>query len=115
MKFICESQFRLFYRGWQKEWYYQSKKKIKRIYKTLSDSDRVFRSGNVYFISLRPTNNVGKFTISVFDEAYKYKFEIKDVTSFDFRMLRKVYSNVYYWSEEIEELFPKIPAQQAKT
>lgn len=77
---------------------------IKHIYKTLSESDRVFRDGNVYFISLRMTNFVGEYTISVFDEQHKYKFEIKDVTSFDFRMLRKTYTNVYYWSEEIEEL-----------
>ena len=79
-------------------------KKIKHIYKTLSAADRVFRDGNVYFISLRVTNIVGKFTISVFDEEHRYKFEIKDVTSFDFRMLRKVYVNVYYWSEEIDSL-----------
>lgn len=104
MRFINEAQFKAYYKEWQKEWFYKLKKKVKRIYKTLSDSDRVFRDGNVYFISLRVTNVVGKYTISVFDEQHKYKFEIKDVTSFDFRMLRKVYQNVYYWSEELEEL-----------
>lgn len=104
MKFVNEEAFRNYYRHCQKEWFYKSKKKIKRIYKTLSDADRVFRDGNVYFISLRVTNVVGKFTISVFDEEHRYKFEIRDVTSFDFRMLRKVYVNVYYWSEEIDSL-----------
>lgn len=77
---------------------------LKRIFKTLSDSDRVFRDGNVYFITLHPTSFVDRYTITVFDEDHKYKFEIENATSFDFRMLRKVYTNVYYWSEESQEL-----------
>lgn len=76
----------------------------KRIYKTFEQSDRIFRRGDVYFISLHPTSIAGRYTISVFNEAHRYVFEIKNATSFDFRMLRKVYTNVYYWSEEIEEL-----------
>lgn len=81
---------------------------LKSIYKTLSESDRVFRDGNVYFISLRLSNFVDNYDIVVFDDNHKYKFTIKDVKSFDFRMLRKVYANVYYWSEEIEQLFPSV-------
>ena len=79
----------------------------KRIYKTFEQADRIFRRGDVYFISLHPTPFAERFTISVFDENHRYVFEIKNATSFDFRMLRKVYTNVYYWSEEINELFPR--------
>lgn len=106
MKFVNEESFKIYYRQFEREWYYRSKKKIKHIYRTLSESDRVFRDGNVYFISLRETSYVGKYTISVFDENHHYKFEIKNVTSFDFRMLRKVYTNVYCIKEEIAELWP---------
>lgn len=88
--------------------------KYKEVFRTLSESDKVFRDGDVYFISLRPTNYVDNYNIVVFDSDHKYQFTIKDVKSFDFRMLRKVYVNVYYWSEEIEELFPIKRAQQAK-
>lgn len=80
---------------------------FKHIYKTFEQVDRIFRRGDVYFISLHPTSIVERFTISVFNEYHQYVFEIKSASSFDFRMLRKVYTNVYYWSEEINELFPR--------
>ena len=65
MKFINEEAFKNAYCGWQKEWRYQNKKKVKRVFKSLSDSDKVFRSGNVYFITLHPTNNVGRYVIFI--------------------------------------------------
>lgn len=79
----------------------------KRIYKTFEQVDRIFRNGDVYFISLHSTSIAERFTISVFDDNHRYVFEIKNASSFDFRMLRKIYTNVYYWREEIEQLFPR--------
>ena len=68
---------------------------LRRIYKTFEQVDRIFRRGDVYFISLHPTSVNERFTISVFNEDHRYVFEIKDASSFDFRMLRKVYTNTY--------------------
>lgn len=78
----------------------------KRIYKSLSDLDKLFRDGNVYFITLHATNNVAEYTIVVFDDSHRYVCESPNCTSFDFRMLRKIYTNVYYWSEEIDAIWP---------
>lgn len=75
-------------------------------YKTLSEIDKIFRKGDVYFISLHKTNRLGKYDIRVYNEQHKYKWTIIDVTSADFRMLRKLYTNVYYLAEEIAEMWP---------
>lgn len=75
-------------------------------FRTLSEIDRIFRKGDVYFISIHHTNKLALYDIRVYDEHHKYKYTIPDVTSGDFRMLRKIYSNVYYLSEEIAEMWP---------
>lgn len=84
-----------------------------QFFKTLSEMDKIFRTGGVYFINIHPTPAIGKYDIRIYDENHKYRWTIPDVTSGDYRMLRKIYSNVYYWNEEIQEMLPTIHAQQA--
>lgn len=99
-----------FYCGVVPYWTYRHEES----FKTLFEIDKIFRSGDVYFISIHHTSVSKKYDIRVYDENYKYKWTIPDVLSSDFRMLRKVYDNVYYWNEEIEEIFPTMQVQQAK-
>lgn len=75
-------------------------------YKTLSEIDKIFRKGDVYFISLHHASQFAKYDVRVYDEKHKYKWTIPNVTSGDFRMLRKVYNNVYFLNEEIAEMWP---------
>ena len=59
---------------------------MSHVYKALEEVDRIFRAGDVFFITLHPASNVGKFFITVFDENHKYVCDIKDCSSFDFRI-----------------------------
>lgn len=78
-------------------------------FKTLSEMDKIFRDGDVYFINIHHTPAIGKYDVRVYDENHKYKYTINDVTSGDYRMLRKIYSNVYYLNEELAEMLPTSP------
>lgn len=98
-----------FYCGVTPYWVYRQEQS----FRTFSEMDKIFRKGDVYFISIHHTPVVGKYDIRVYDESHRYKWTIPDVSSTDFRMLRRIYSNVYYWMEEIEEILPTIHAQQA--
>lgn len=103
---MLDEAFRIAYKKWQKEWSFRCKKKIRHNYKSLSELDRLFRNGDVYFVALHSTPYYNQFCLVVFDEHYKYVCEVKDVTSFDYRMLRKVYPAVYSWNDEVNELYP---------
>lgn len=91
-----------FYNGVTPYWVYRHEES----YKTLSEIDKIFRKGDVYFISLHHTSQLAKYDIRVYDERHKYRWTIIDVSSGDYRMLRKIYSNVYFLNEEIAEMWP---------
>lgn len=58
----------------------------------------LFKRGDVYLISPHLTNKVNNYNVVVYDDNYKYLFDIENLTSFDIRMLHK-FSNIYYWRE----------------
>ena len=91
-----------FYCGVTPYWVYKKCEKTL----TLSDADLLFRKGDVWFISLFKTNDINSFDVRVYDEKYKYYATIEHVLASDFRMLRKVYSNVYSLREELVEMLP---------
>lgn len=76
-------------------------------YKTLAESDKFFRDGNVYFISPRSTSFLDNYDVNVYGDDYKYRFTIQGLKPSDIRMLRRVYQNVYYWRDEMEQLLPR--------
>ena len=91
-----------FYCGVTPYWVYKKCEKTL----TLSDADRLFRKGDVWFISLFKTNDINYYDVRIYDSCYKYYATIEHVLQSDFRMLRKVYTNVYYLSEELAEKLP---------
>lgn len=91
-----------FYCGVTPYWVYKKTEKTL----ALSDADHLFRKGDVWFISLFKTNDINLYDIRVYDSDYKYYATIEHVQPSDFRMLRKVYSNVYYLSEELAQMCP---------
>lgn len=74
------------------------------IVKALWQLDKILRSGDVYFFSIRIMPNPNKYILCLYDERFKYVCECHDLLSFDIRMIRKVYDNLYYYNDELEEL-----------
>lgn len=71
----------------------------KRREKTISEADKIFRSGDVYFISAHNTNIGNRFNLLVFGSDNKYCFEIPNISNFDIEMIYKTYNNVYSYIE----------------
>lgn len=76
----------------------------KAIVKTLLQLDALLRKGDVYIFSIHVMPNPNKYILYLYDEHFKYVCECHDLLSFDIRMIRKVYDNLYYYNDELEEL-----------
>lgn len=72
--------------------------KPKRIIKSLVFAVILFKKGDVWLISPHVTHKQNDYIVVVFDDNYKYQFEIENCTNLDIRMLHKM-SNIYYWRE----------------
>ena len=70
----------------------------------LHELDKLLRSGDVYLFNFIITNKVNNYTLNIFDESFKYVCECQNLTSFDIRMIRKIYDNLYYYNDELESI-----------
>lgn len=55
---------------------------------------------DVWFMSVKVTDKVNNYNVLFFDENFFYRFEVRNITSEDIRMLHK-FPNVYYWRESL--------------
>lgn len=76
----------------------------KAIIKTVSQIDKLFLNGDVYIYSVHLTDKVNSYILYLYDEHFKYVCECRNLTSFDIRMIRKIYTNLYHYDDEITEL-----------
>lgn len=72
--------------------------KPKRVIRSLVFAVINFKKGDVWLISPHVTDKQNNYIVCVFDDNFKYQFEIENCTSLDIRMLRK-FPNVYYYRE----------------
>lgn len=77
-------------------WVYHSQYTI-----TLSQADKIFRSGDVYYMAYLPQPRTNEFICKFFNYEKKYCFEIHHLTAGDMRRIYKQYPNVYNWLEEL--------------
>lgn len=72
--------------------------------KTIVELDKLLSSGDVYIYSVHLTDKVNSYIFYLYDEHFKYVCECRNLTSFDIRMIRKIYANLYHYDDEITEL-----------
>lgn len=74
--------------------------KPKRIIRSLVFAVILFKKGDVWLISPHITNKQNDYIVNVYDENFKYQFEIENCTDLDVRMLHE-FSNIYYYYEQL--------------
>ena len=72
--------------------------------KTIAQLDKLLSNGDVYIFSIHVTNERNKYILYLYDEFFKYVCECRNLTSFDIRMLRKLYTNLLYYNDEVEQI-----------
>lgn len=74
--------------------------KPKRIIRSLVFAVILFKRGDVWLISPHITNKQNDYIVNVYDENFKYQFEIENCTDLDVRMLHE-FPNIYYYYEQL--------------
>lgn len=74
--------------------------KPKRIIRSLVFAVILFKKGDVWLISPHVTNIQDNYRVVVFDDNFKYQFEIENCTNLDVIMMHAM-DNIYYYYEQL--------------